>query len=60
MATNKTARTKVSHHRSAVRKVAGAKRSVRRESWKKVLERNLILEGLSPAEAKELVKISAA
>jgi hypothetical protein len=36
-----------------------AKRSGRRESWKKVLERNLILEGISPAEAKELVAISA-
>jgi hypothetical protein len=43
MATNKTARTKTSH-RSAVRKTAAAKRSVRSESWKKVLERNLILE----------------
>jgi hypothetical protein len=60
MATNKTAPTKVLYERSAVRKTAGAQRSVRRESWKKVLERNLILEGLSPAEAKELVKISAA
>jgi len=37
MATNKTARTKASHQRSAVPKIAGAKRSVRRESWKKVL-----------------------
>jgi len=60
MATNKTTRTKASHQRSQVNKTAGARRSGRRESWKKVLERNLILEGLSPAEAKELVKISAA
>jgi hypothetical protein len=45
------------------RKPAGtpaAKRPGRRESWKKILERNLILEGLSPAEAKELVEIAAA
>jgi SOS response regulatory protein OraA/RecX len=27
----------------------------RRESWKKVLERNLIREGFSPAEAKEVI-----
>jgi hypothetical protein len=60
MATNKIALTKASHLRSPVSSTAGAKRSGRRESWKKVLERNLILEGLSPAEAKELVKISAA
>jgi len=45
---------------SPTRKTAGARRSGRRESLKKVLERNLILEGLSPAEAKELVQISAA
>jgi hypothetical protein len=60
MATKKTARTNASHQSSPVGKTAGAKRSGRRESWKRVLERNLVLEGLSPAEAKELVKISAA
>ena len=60
MATSKIARTKASHPRSPVSNNPGAKRSVRRESWKKVLERNLIFEGLSPAEAKEFVKISAA
>ena len=59
MATKKTAVTKGSRKHSPVRKTAGAKQSGRREGWKKVLERNLILEGLSPAEAKELVKISA-
>jgi len=47
------------HRRKPARKSVAAKRSGRRESWKKVLERNLILEGLSPAEAKELVAISA-
>ena len=31
----------------------------RHESWKKVLERNLIREGVAPEEAKELVEISA-
>jgi hypothetical protein len=56
---NKTARTNGSRGRTPARKTVGAKRSVRRESWKKVLERNLILEGLSPAEAKELVALSA-
>ena len=39
---------------------AGVKRTGRRVSWKKALERNLILVGYSPAEAKELVEISAA
>jgi hypothetical protein len=33
---------------------------VHRERWEKVLERYLIQEGYSPAEAKELVEISAA
>ena len=55
----KTAASNGTHRRKPARKSAGAKRSARRESWKKVLERNLILEGLSPAEAKELVAISA-
>lgn len=46
--------------RSPARKSSGAKLSGRRESWKKVLERNLIRVGYSPAEAKELVAIAAA
>jgi hypothetical protein len=45
--------------RKPARKVVATKRTGRREGWKKVLERNLILEGYSPAEAKELVAISA-
>ena len=55
----KTATTNGSQRTKPARKSVGAKRSGRRESWKKVLERNLILEGISPAEAKELVAISA-
>ena len=55
-----TPATNGTHRRKPARKSAEAKRPARRESWKKVLERNLILEGLSPAEAKELVRISAA
>jgi hypothetical protein len=31
------------------------KRPARRESWKKVFERNLVRVGYSPAEAKEIV-----
>jgi len=46
--------------RQPARKTAGAKRSGRREGWKKVFERYLVKEGYSPAEAKELVEISAA
>jgi hypothetical protein len=45
--------------RTPARKTVGAKQSGRRESWKKVFERNLIREGFSPAEAKELVALSA-
>jgi hypothetical protein len=57
---SKTAATNGTHRKGPVRKTAGAKRPVRRrESWKKVLERNLILEGISPAEAKELVALAA-
>jgi hypothetical protein len=56
---NKTAATNGTRRRSPSRK-SGAKPRARRESWKKVLERNLILEGLSPAEAKELVALAAA
>jgi hypothetical protein len=56
----KTAATNGTHRRKPARKSVATKRPSRRESWKKVLERNLILEGLSPADAKELVRISAA
>ena len=56
---SKTATTNGTHRPKPARKSAGTKRSARRESWKKVLERNLILEGISPAEAKELVALAA-
>ena len=56
----KTAPTNGAHRRKPARKAAGAKPSVRREGWKKVFERYLVKEGYSPAEAKELVEISAA
>ena len=59
MVVSKTARTNGTRRASTARRTA-AKRSGRRESWKKVLERNLVREGFSPAEAKELVAISAA
>jgi len=52
---SKTAATNGKHRRSPARKSDGAKRSARRESWKKVFERNLVREGYSPAEAKEIV-----
>jgi len=55
----KPAATNGTHRRKPAPKAAAAQRTGRREGWKKVLERNLILEGLSPAEAKELVAISA-
>jgi len=55
----KTATTNGTHRRKPARKSVAAKRPGRRESWKKVLERNLILEGISPAEAKELVALAA-
>ena len=58
--TSKTVAAKGTRPRKLARKSAGAKRSIRRESWKKALERNLLREGFSPAEAKELVEISAA
>jgi hypothetical protein len=59
---NKTAR-RVDPRRSPVRKTAPAKRAGYIEAtphWRKALERNLIREGYSPAEAKELVALSAA
>ena len=55
----KTASTNGRHRRKPARKSVVAKPSGRRESWKKVLERNLILEGISPAEAKDLVALAA-
>jgi hypothetical protein len=55
----KATATNGTHRRKPAPKSAGVKRSDRRESWKKVLERNLILEGISPAEAKELVALAA-
>jgi hypothetical protein len=57
---SKTAATNGTHRRKLARNPVAAKRPARRESWKKILERNLILEGLSPAEAKELVALAAA
>lgn len=56
---SKTAATNGTKRRKPAHKPVAAKRSGRRESWKKVLERNLILEGISPAEAKELVALAA-
>jgi len=53
MAANKIAATNATR-RGPARK-SGAKRTGRRESWKKVFERNLIRVGYSPAEAKEIV-----
>ena len=58
MAAKKTQR-KASRKTAPAAKTSTVKRSRRREGRKKVLERNLILEGLLPAEAKELVRISA-
>lgn len=56
----KTAARNGARRKGSIRKTAGAKPPVRRrESWKKVLEQNLILEGISPAEAKELVALAA-
>jgi hypothetical protein len=60
---SKAAQTNGSHRRGPARKTVGAKPSrcaTTSRSWRKVLERNLIREGYSPAEAKELVAISAA
>jgi hypothetical protein len=47
------------HPRKPARKSVSVKGPGRRKGWKKVLEHYLILEGYSPAEAKELVAISA-
>jgi len=57
---SKTAATNNTHRRNPARKSVGAKRSARRESWKKVFERNLVRVGYSPAEAKEIVADVAA
>jgi len=51
---DKTAAANGTRRRSPARK-SGARRSTRRESWKKVFERNLVRVGYSPAEAKEIV-----
>ena len=53
----KTAQMKESRGRSAARKITATKRrrlSIR--AFRKTFERNLIAEGYSPAEAKEIVK----
>ena len=56
---NKTApQNGVRRHTPTCKKV-GIKKSGRAERWKKVLERNLIREGISPTEAKELVDLAA-
>ena len=57
---SKTAATNGTHRRSPARKSVGTQRRARRESWKKVFERNLIRVGYSPAEAKEIVQDFAA
>ena len=61
----KTTATTTPRRRSQARKAQSftARRSARtvaRPHWKQVLERNLIREGYSPDEAKELVALSAA
>lgn len=56
----KTAPSNGTRRVSAARRTVAQKRSGRRENWKKALERNLILVGYSPAEAKELVELAAA
>jgi hypothetical protein len=60
MPAKNTAQLKASRKAAPTRKTSTVKRSGRRESWKKALERNLILVGYSPAEAKELVDLAAA
>ena len=55
----KTALTSHKRRVSAASGTASAKPSGRRESWKKVFERNLVRVGYSPAEAKELVELAA-
>jgi len=57
---SKTAAANGTHRRKPARKSVAAKQSGRRESWKKVFERNLVRVGYSPAEAKELVELAAA
>jgi hypothetical protein len=60
---NRTAGMRGQRSRSMTRKTAPAKRNGQttgRATWKRVLERNLIREGYSSAEAKELVALSAA
>ena len=55
----KTATTNGTHRRKPARKSVAAKPSGRRDSWKKVFERNLVRVGYSLAEAKELVELAA-
>jgi hypothetical protein len=58
---SKTTQTNGQRRRSTARKTVGAKKPRRPDPryWKKALERNLIREGLSRAEARELVAIAA-
>jgi hypothetical protein len=58
---SKTAKTNGTRPSSTARKTASAKKPRRPDPryWKRALERNLMLEGYSRAEAKELVRISA-
>ena len=56
----KTAPSNGTRRGSASPRTVTPKRPGRRESWQKALERNLILVGYSPAEAKELVELAAA
>jgi hypothetical protein len=58
----KTAGASKPQRRKAAPKAAATKRTngaKRRPNWKRLLEQNLILEGYSKAEAKELVALSA-
>jgi len=57
----KTAKSNGAARRSPARKTVSAKKPRRPDPryWKRALERNLMLEGLSRAEARELVAISA-
>ena len=59
---NKTAPKNGSRRRAPARKTVAAKKSRRPDPryWKRAFERNLIREGFSKAEAKELVALAAA
>jgi hypothetical protein len=58
---SKTAQANGAGRRSTARKTISAKKPRRPDPryWKKALERNLMLEGFSRAEAKELVALAA-